>query len=164
GSQPGSRAPPATDWFDATVPYFSGSVYSHLQGMNPAASLLLTFDAYTPEAGINNPVTFVEISRVSDGLKVFSTSGPNSMTSVLLPPGTLQPTTAYDIDVAYSSRIDVQNAGFAAATSQIGFDRRTDLTFTTAAVPEPPAFALVASLAATLAVMMRLRRGRARGI
>jgi hypothetical protein len=66
----------------------------------------------------------------------------------------------YDLDIVYSARISTQNAGFGGATAFSGYDLRTDLIFSTAAVPEPSSLALVGAGAACL--MGAARRWRAR--
>ncbi len=139
---------PANGLFASQVPYFNGTTYDQLQGMDASSSFNFTFDGYTAPGGANNPLTFFDIVRVSDGAVVYSDVGPNTQTSFLLPAGTLQAGTAYSVDLIYSSRFDAPNAGLGGATSEVGYDLRTNLNFTTA-VPEPSS--LVLALLGTLA-------------
>lgn len=160
GAQSGSLSTPATDRFASQVPYFNGTVFSQLQGMNSAAPFQFTWNGYVAAAGINAPFIYFAINRVSNGQLVFGTTGTNALTSVALPTNTLQPGTAYDVSLVYSSRIDTPNAGFSGATSEVGFDLRTDLIFTTASVPEPGTLALGIVGVAFLTFVAYVRRRR----
>jgi hypothetical protein len=143
GSQTASLTPPANDLFPAAVPFITGTGYSQIQGMNVGVPLTLTWSGYTPAAGTNTPLIFLSITRVSDGHVQFQTQGDNTLTSALIPANTLAAGTAYDLDLVYDNRIDTSHAGFGGASSEVGFDNRTDITFTTAAVPEPSSVVLV---------------------
>lgn len=139
--QTASLTAPATDDYSATVPYFTGSTYLTLQNFNTANAINLLFNAWAAPGGVNTPLTFVGINRVSDGSTAYATSGPNTLTSALVGANTLLPSTQYDLDIVYSARLSTANAGFGSATSFSAYDLRTDLLFTTApaatATPEP---------------------------
>jgi hypothetical protein len=132
---------PATSIYAAQVPYFNGTVYDQLQGMDSTAPFNFTLDGYDAPAGSNTALTFFALIRVSDGALIYSDVGANSQTVFSVPGGVLDPGTAYYADLDYSSRIDTPNAGFGGATAEVGYDLRTDLYFTTA-VPEPGTFIL----------------------
>ncbi len=141
GTQTASLTTPASDLFAAVVPYFTGTTYDQLQGMDSSNDFTFTINGYDAPVGGNNPLIFFTILRASDLQPTFSDTEPNTQTSFVVPGGTLEPGTAYIVDLDYSSRLDTANAGFGGATSEIGYDARTDLGFSTA-VPEPSAFAL----------------------
>ena len=155
---------PAADAYSAAVPYLTGNSFNSLQGLNSTLTDSVTFDSYSTPAGVNTPLTFFQITRVSDNATVFSTSGSNTLTSVLLPANTLTPGTQYDLDVVFSSRLVIDNAGFGSATSFVAFDRRTDVLFTTesaaVASPEPSTIlsAAIGTLLLVLCASIRMRR------
>ena len=126
------------------MPYFTGTTFDQLQGMNPAAPFQFNSNGYAAPGGINSPLSFFGISRVSDGQLVFGALGTNTDTSLLLPANALEPETAYMASLVYSSRIATPNAGFNGATSEVAFDLRTDLQFTSGLVPEPSTSVLLA--------------------
>ncbi len=144
GTQSASLSTPSSNLFPSQVPYFTGTTFDQLQGMNPANAFHFNINGYTAPGGINTPLSFFGINRVSNGQQAFGASGTNTTSSFLVPANTLQPNTAYFIDLVYSSRIDTPNAGFSGATSEVGFDFKTELTFTTGAVPEPAGILLLA--------------------
>ena len=154
GSQSASLSRPGTDAFAADVPYFTGTTYDDLQGVDATTTITLPFTGYAAPLGVNDPLIFIGITRVSDGALVYGDSGPNTLTSFTVPAGTLQPNTDYDVNLVYSSRISIAEAGFATATSQMAYDLRTDLLFTTG-VPEPSTVALGALAAVAFAAYRR---------
>jgi hypothetical protein len=157
GTQTASLSTPATSLFAPQIPFFNGTTFDQLQGMDAASSFQLNIDGYTAPVGVNNPLTFLDIIRVSDGAVVYTDVAPNTQTSFVVPANTLEPGLAYTMDLVYSSRIDSLNAGFNGATAEVGYDLRTDLNFTTA-VPEPHSLTL--ALLAGVATMA-IRRIRA---
>lgn len=150
---------PATSIYASQVPYFNGTTYDQLQGMDSTNSFQFNIDGYAAPDGGNTPLTFFSIIRASDNAVVFSDTGPNTQTSFTVPASTLQPGTAYFADLDYSSRIDTPNAGFNGATSEVGYDLRTDLSFTTA-VPEPASIVLLGFGAMGLIAFGRRARRR----
>ena len=160
--QAAALSTPATDAYASTVPFFTGSTYTTLQNFDPTASINLTFNPFTAAAGVNQPLTFIGITRVSDGMSVFGLSGDNTLSSAFVGANTLAAGTQYDLSIVYSSRIVTRNAGFGGAESFVAYDVRTDLVFTTAAaVPEPGAM-LSLAIGGLCALGYRWRRrGRA---
>ncbi|MGA7156731.1 MAG: hypothetical protein WBY53_07795 [Acidobacteriaceae bacterium] len=78
-------------------------------------------------------------------------------TSILLPGGTLAAGNSYRYEIDYSDRDAVAGTG-GAYDPEIGFDTRTDGTFTTAAVaptPEPPSLVLCGSAMLLMAFCMK---------
>jgi len=150
---------PVTNIYASQVPFFNGTTYDQLQGMDSTSPFSFTFDGYDAPVGGNTPLTFFSIIRDSDGAFIYGDSGPNTQTSFVVPANTLEPGTAYTVDLVYSSRIDTPNAGFNGATAEVGYDLRTDLGFSTA-VPEPASICLLAMAGLGLVVCVRRRRSR----
>jgi hypothetical protein len=141
GMQTASLTTPATNLFAPQIPFVTN--FSQLQGLDPTAPFTVTWPGYTPAMGINDPLLFFSITRISDNQSVFGIGAPNTQTSVLLPANTLQLNTAYRFELDYSSRIRVDNAGFGGAASTVAFDARVTGTFTTAVTPIPEPGSLV---------------------
>lgn len=148
---------PAASIYASQVPYFNGTTYDQLQGMDSTSPFSFTFDGYAAPVGGNTPLIFFSILRDSDGALIYSDSGPNTQTSFTVPANTLAPGTAYTADLVYSSRIDTPNAGFNGATAEVGYDLRTNLGFTTA-VPEPASICLLAIAGFGMLLCGRIRQ------
>ena len=153
---------PANDAYASTVPYFTNSTFTTLQGFNANQAITLTFNPFTAAAGVNAPLTFIGINRVSDGASVFGTSGDNTLSSANIAANTLQAATKYDLSIVYSDRISTPNAGFGNATGFVGYDVRTDLIFTTAAAVPEPSILTLAGVGCLLALGVRAFRAHGR--
>ena len=151
--QTGTIATPASDQYSATVPYFTDNAFTMLQGVDASSTIHLTFNPYT-STGLNAPLTFIGITNVGTGQLVYGSSGSNTFSSATVAANTLAPGTTYDLDIVYSNRNATAGPpGFGNSTAFYAYDLRTDLTFTTASVPEPSALLLAGqSLAFVLGV------------
>ena len=99
--QSATLATPASDEYAGTVPFFTGSTYNALQGLNPSTAINLTFNTYGTPPGVNTPLTFIGITQVSNSQFVYGTSGDNTLNSATVPGGTLLPNTQYDLDIVF---------------------------------------------------------------
>jgi hypothetical protein len=161
GAKSASLTSPATDLFPSPVPFFNGSEFSQLQGMNSALPFDFTWNGFTPPVGVNSASILFSITNVSgDPGSSWSNSGTNTFTSDVLPGNSLLPGATYDVALTYVASIFTPNAGFGTAESDIGFFRRTDIVFTTARVPEPSSLALLLAGGAGLLVWLAKRRSR----
>jgi hypothetical protein len=149
----------ANDAYSATQPYLTGTNFSALQGMNSAASFTFQLSPFTKDATTTDAFIFFNIFDVITGDVVFSSNflSPNT-SSILLPGNTLHPNTAYVFDLDYSDRVSAASPG-ADFDAILGFDVRTEGSFTTA-VPEPA----VSVLALIGASALLLRRKRLRSV
>jgi hypothetical protein len=140
-----------TDAYTANIPALTAGTFNALQGMNAGSSFTLNFNSFTPNPSASVGETFLTIFGSS-----FGTTGlPNTATSLVLPANTLAPGTTYTYEVDFSDRISGNNNG---VPTTIGFDVRTDGTFTTAsASPEPGSLVLAALGVAALAFGIRKR-------
>jgi hypothetical protein len=149
--QPASVRPPiisyTTDAY-ANIPAFTAATIAALQaGVNAGAPITLNFNANTPSANASLGITFLNIFGSS-----FSNSYPTSTTSATIPAGALTPGMTYTAELDFSDRITGSNAG---VPTTIGFDVRTDVTFTTL-TPEPGSLGLGAL--GVIALVFELRR------
>ena len=146
----------STDAYASSIPALTAATFAALQGMNPSNAFTFNFNAFTPNALATSGSTFFTIFGTP-----ISGAHPSSTTSFTLDPNTLLPNTTYTFEVDFSDRISGTNNG---VPTTLGFDVRTDGTFTTgAAVPEPAGVTLGALGVAALALGLR-RRAPARSL
>ena len=149
GSQT-AEIPYTTDAY-ANIPAFTSATMTELlAGVYAGGPITLNFNANTPSADASVGITFLSIFGSS-----FSNSYSTSTTSVTIPAGTLVPGTTYTAELDFSDRVSGSNAGVPTA---IGFDVRTEVTFTTLA-PEPGSLALGALGVTALVLALRRRIG-----
>jgi hypothetical protein len=138
-----------SDDYSQTLPYLTGSDYSSLQGMNASQGFTFDVSPFTP--GTNTDQTdayiFLTVFDQTTGDAVFSDDFLfPSDTSIAMAGGTLDPGTVYSYEIDYSDRDDVAGGG-GQFDPELGFDVRTDGTFTTApavaATPEPSSLLLL---------------------
>lgn len=151
----------SADDYAASAPYLTGTDYSSLQGMNTALPFTFTFNSYTPGAtATDGSYIFLTIFDVTTDTQAYTAGFLSpSTTSVVLPGGILTPGDLYSYELDYSNRDGVASAGTEDGAF-IGFDMRTDGTFTTAAVATPEPRTDAALVAAAFACILILRRRR----
>jgi len=170
GGELGSRLAllqlPVTNLFTEDVPYFTNNAFSQLNGLDTTSAYNISWNGYTPAAGVNDSPIFFSVSRVSDGQFITGTVVGNSVTSFAIPANTFAPATQYRADLAYSSRLNTANAGFVNAGAGATFDLVTNLYFTTGSgggsaapnVPEPASAMLLAVGLGAIIAIVRVRR------
>jgi hypothetical protein len=154
---------PAANLFPADVPYFTNNAYSTLNGMEVTSPFTITWNGFTPEPGSNDSPIFLNIYPAAGGPSVIGAVVSHSQTSFLIPANTFSPATQYRAELAYSSRLNVFDAGFIDADSGATFDLVTQLHFKKdaagfarlPAVPEPNGAALVLALCGAWAFARR---------
>lgn len=130
-----------SDDYSQTLPYLTGSDYSNLQDMNPGDAF--TFD-FSPFVTGGNPLEtssfiFFTIYDYTLGQQVYDAGFlPATTTSVTVPGGTLHYGDSFAYEIDFSDR-DTPFGNGGTFPPQIGFETRTDGTFTAAiqSVPEP---------------------------
>jgi hypothetical protein len=149
------------DDYAQSTPFLAGTSYSALQNYNPSTTLHLQFSPDNAGSTASNSFIFFSIYDAGTGNIVF-TQGflPPSTTGVDIPAGTLLPTHAYNFELDFSNRDNTTGTGGAFAPF-VGFDLRTDGSFTTRAVPEPISIVLLAQ--AGLGLGWAAIRKRSRG-
>lgn len=144
------------DAYTSDIPALDAATFTALQGMDPTQPFTFNFNSFTPNPSANQSATFLTIFGSS-----FGTSLSDTATSAVVPANTLLPGTAYTYELDFSDRIGGTDPG--GANTYIGFDVRTDGTFTTAAVPEPSSLIPLAMVFLGAAVV-RWRKSAARRV
>jgi hypothetical protein len=144
-----------------SLPYLTGTDYSSLQGMNASQPFTFHFSPDVTGSNATDSFIFFTIFDFTKNAFVVTDNFLNpSTTSVTVAANTLTAGDSFSYELDFSNRDLVPSPG-AVFDAQLGFDRRTDATFTTApaAVPEPSTLALlgVGSLAARIAKRRRER-------
>ena len=122
------------DPFTADIPALTATSFAALQSLSTdLGSLTVNFDPFTPYATppVTNAFTFFTIFNTSQGCGFLSPSA----TSCTIDPNALTPRTTYEWELDFSDRI-------AEGDGTLGFDVRTDGTFTTA-IPEPATWVMM---------------------
>lgn len=140
----------ATTMFDYTAdaypqsqPYLTGTTFSDVHGMNPAAAFNFQFSPYVKDATTNDAELFFTIFDAATGDVVFGAEfQPDTTTGVTLPANTLLPNHDYNYDLDFSDRVFVTSNG-ASNPAVLAFDTRTDALFTTGPIPEPGSVAVL---------------------
>jgi hypothetical protein len=137
-----------------SVPTLTALSFNALQGLNASSGLAVDFNSFLTNSNANEGLLFVTISDA--GGSVFSESFSDlTTTSFDLPGGTLSPGTDYTLDINFSERI-TGNDG--AVPTTMYFDTHTLTDFSTSAVPEPAAWALMLIGFGTVGLALRSRR------
>lgn len=126
------------DDYSKTVPFLTGNDYSDLQDMDAAENFTFDLSPFTPGGSQTDAYIFLTVFDQSTGDVAFTDGFLDpSTTSISMGGGTLDPGTSYSYEIDYSDR-DIPTAlGGAQFPPQLGFDVRTDGTFTTAVAPTP---------------------------
>jgi hypothetical protein len=134
--------------YSQTVPFLTGNTYSNLQGMNAAQSFTFDLSPFTPGTNPDQTDAFVFLTvwdQTTGDVAITQGFLDPSTTDIAMGGGTLDPGTGYSYEIDYSDRDDAPGTG-GEFDPTLGFDVRTDGTFTTAAVaptPEPSSLLLL---------------------
>jgi len=150
----------AADDYAQANPFLTGTDYSSLQGMDPSHPFTFHLSPYTNAGTPAFSFIFLTVFDFTKGQTVFNQGflAP-STTSVVMPGNTLAFGDSFSYEVDYSNRDLVASPG-ATFDAQLGFDLRTDGTFSSAqaAAPEPSGMLLAAcGLLAGWAARRRMR-------
>lgn len=141
------------DAYTSDIPALDASTFAALQGMNPSQPFTFNFNSFTPNPNASVGETFLTIFGTS-----FGSGYSPSTTSATMSANTLAFNTTYNWELDFSDRISGTDPSSGVPTL-IGFDVRTDGSFTTAAAPTPePSSTLPFALMFLGAAVTRLRR------
>jgi hypothetical protein len=144
-----------------SIPRLSAASYNGLQGLNSASGFTFDFNSFVQNPSGNLAFVFLNVID-SGGNDVFSQGflGPTT-TSIFMPGGSLAAGQAYTFDLIFDDRITGTDG---VTPNTIFFDAHTDGTFTTAAVPEPGTWAILALGFAGLGGVLRRKSARTAGL
>src|SRR5580698_8231601 len=116
--------------YPQSLPYLTGNDYSNLQGMNPSKAFTLDLNAFITGSQANFSYIFVTVTDLTKNTVAFTEGflSPGT-TSVVIPAHTLTPGDHFDYQIDYSNRDNISSTG-SINGAQLGFDIRTDGTFT----------------------------------
>ncbi|MCW3097583.1 MAG: hypothetical protein JWL77_3201 [Chthonomonadaceae bacterium] len=150
----------AADHYASAQPFLTGTDYSALQGANAATPLTVHFSPFATDPSVTSQFEFFTIFDTSLNTFVYDAGFlPHTTSSVTVAAGTLQPGHNYIYELDDSNRLNVSSPG-ANFPAQIGYDLRTNGTFTTApaATPEPGTLALLLTGGIGGSLILRRRR------
>lgn len=140
------------DAYTTDIPALDAATFAALQGMDPSLPFTFNFNSFTPNPNASTSATFFSIFG-----STFGNSLSPSTTSATMPANTLAYNTTYNWELDFSDRITGTDP-FNSVPTLIGFDVRTDGTFTTAAAPAPEPATMALSAIALLALAGARRR------
>ncbi len=118
------------DRYCPEIPAFSGGTFSRLQGVDPSAAFTGSINGFSLPLGANAGSANITLLRVGGAVALWSaTLGPGE-TAFTIPAGVMDPASNYSIGITYFTEQVTPNAGFAAATSSVGYSRATNARFT----------------------------------
>ncbi|MEM6798792.1 MAG: hypothetical protein AAF589_04690 [Planctomycetota bacterium] len=141
--------------FPSTLPFFTGPVFSALQGMNAAVDFTLTWNMPLAADGVNE--AFIFVLDAQSGEQVFQ-SEVTDETSVVLPGGTLLPGSSYIATIEYRRLSKQQRESFANGEEEVRTGNLTAAAFTTSEVPEPTTISTLFAVACGVVATRRMRR------
>jgi hypothetical protein len=142
----------SVDAFTSDIPALTTATFNALQGMNPGQPFTFDFNSFTPSTNATFGATYLTVFG-----STFSVGGLSpTATSATMAAGTLLPDTTYEYELDFSDRITGTDP-INGVPTLIGFDVRTDGTFTTGAVVPEPAMMIPLGVALLGLAALRLR-------
>jgi hypothetical protein len=133
------------DDYALSNPFLTGTDYAGLQGMNPSQPFTFHLSPYLTGSNANFSFIFLTIFDFTSNTFVYSNGFlPPTTTSITLPANTLSFGHSFVYELNYDNRDVLEGTGSAAFSPELGFDTRSDGTFSTATAPVPePSTALL---------------------
>jgi len=120
-----------TENYPTVVPFFTGSTYNDLQGVNSDAAINLTWNLPSSGGAQVNFVGLIVEDASHNG--VYFEELTVSSTSTIIPAATLLPNTDYTVYLEWSSDLDDTTTSFSPGVGISGFALETYIEFTTGA-------------------------------
>ncbi|HEX8876322.1 MAG TPA: hypothetical protein VF777_06205 [Phycisphaerales bacterium] len=121
---------PSQTYYPQSVPAFTPASVSAIASARVTAAWPLTFNSFALPAGANNGFTRVTIATDTNA-EIYSATLPAGAAGVLIPAGTMLPSTGYRLRLTFSAQQSQASLGFPGATASVAFDRQTIYAFTT---------------------------------
>jgi len=117
--------------FTTSTPAIDTPSFASLAAYNPSSTVTLSTVTHGAATGTSFTGTWLDVNdAVTNDTVASSYVGAAGTLSVQIDGGTLLPGHGYQVEVFFSDRVIVPNAGFS-ASSESAFDRSTELTFGT---------------------------------
>jgi hypothetical protein len=140
------------DAYAGDTPALDGASFDALQGLHTSHGLLtIDFNAQSPSPLATSSFTFFTIFGSNQGCGFLSPSAA----SCVIDPHALARGQTYTYELDFSDRVESSPNG---TLNGVDFDVRTDGSFTTSAVPEPAAWAIMLIGLAAIGSVVRTRR------
>lgn len=149
------------DDYPQSLPFLTGTDFSALQGMNPAAAFTFHFSPFVTGSNASASFLFLTVTDLTTNTLVVDDSFLSpATTSATVAANTFKAGDLYSYELIFSNRdIAGTTPPGASFPPQLGFDFRTTGAFVpVAVVPEPASLALLATAVAP--GLLALRRGR----
>jgi hypothetical protein len=146
------------DDYSQTTPFLTGTTYSDLQGLNSSQSFTFGLSPYVPGASETDAYVFLTVFDPLGNVAFTQGFDNPSTTSITMAAKTLKAGTAYTYEIDYSDRDIASDLDGTEFPAQLGFDVRTDGSFTTAASPIPEPSSLLLLGTGLLAAVGGIRR------
>jgi hypothetical protein len=146
-----------SDAYPEAQPFLTGTDYDALQGVNAHAPITVNFSPFASNALAAFQFEFFTVFDNTLGSFVYDAGFlPFNTPGVTLAADTLLPGHFYSYELIDSNRFLASSPG-AAFNAQLGFELRTQGTFTTSAVPEPGALAMLSGMGVFVGLVVRRR-------
>jgi hypothetical protein len=131
GTASGSMSVVASAYTTST-PAIDAPSFASLAAYNPSTTMTLSTVAHAEVGGTQFSGTWIDVNDIVANTTVASNyvAGGGVALSVQIDGGTLLPAHEYQVEVFFSDRVIVANAGFS-ASSESAFDRTTEMSFGT---------------------------------
>lgn len=123
---------PSSTFYPQAIPSFTPATLNAIAAAPVSIPWPLSFNGFSLPSGANAGQTTLRITTES-GTEIFSAPLSAAASGVVVPAGTMLPSTNYRLRLAFSAQQSNPSSGFPGATAVVAFDRETIYAFTTRA-------------------------------